>query len=153
MNAVPAGNAAAKLFDSANEPDLTGEDAEFMRIGEMAKRYDVTLRALRFYEDKGLLAPKREGANRLYSRQDRARLGMILLGRKVGFTLRDVKHMIDLYDPEGPNTRQLKVTLERSVKQMKRLESQRAELDEAIGDLDKLMESLRSQLGTAGPKA
>lgn len=153
MNAMSAGNAAAKLLDLENEPDSAGDDAEYMRIGEMAKRYDVTLRALRFYEDKGLLSPKRDGANRLYTRQDRARLRMILLGRKVGFTLRDVKHMIDLYDPAGPNTRQLKVTLERSTKQAKRLEQQRAELDEAITDLNKLMESLRSQLGAGAQKA
>jgi len=150
MNAMPAANAAAKQLDS--EPDQSGEDADFLRIGEMAKLFDVTLRALRFYEDKGLLSPRREGANRLYSRQDRARLRMILLGRKVGFTLRDVKHMIDLYDPDGPNTRQLKVTLERSTKQMKRLEQQRADLDEAIGDLNRLMESLRSQLDATLPK-
>ncbi len=66
--------------------------------------------------------------------------------------MRDVKHMIDLYDPDGPNTRQLKVTLERSTKQMKRLEQQRADLDEAIGDLNRLMESLRSQLDATLPK-
>lgn len=153
MNAMPAGSAAAKLLDSEMESDSAGDDAEFLRIGEMSKRFDVTLRALRFYEDKGLLSPKREGANRLYSRQDCTRLRMILLGRKVGFTLRDVKHMIDLYDPSGPNTRQLKVTLERSTKQMKRLEQQRTELEDAIGDLAELMETLRSQLASGASKA
>ena len=153
MNEMPAGNAAAKLLEIEIEPDSVDDDGEFMRIGEMSKRFDVTLRALRFYEDKGLLSPKREGASRFYTRQDRARLRLILLGRKVGFTLRDVKHMIDLYDPDGPNTRQLKVTLERSLKQAKRLEQQRVELEEAITDLNGLIESLRSHIGTTGAKA
>ena len=77
----------------------------------------VTLRTLRFYEDKGLLNPRREGATRLYSRRDNARLKLILLGRKVGFSLREVKQIIDLYDPSGSNTRQLRLALEKSEKQ------------------------------------
>ena len=74
----------------------------------MAKKFGVTLRTLRFYEDKGLLSPQRDGTTRLYSRRDRARLKLILLGRKVGFSLRDVKQIMDLYDPNGTNTKQLR---------------------------------------------
>lgn len=135
-----AGNAAADL-------DFSAEDGEnYVRIGEMAKSFGVTLRALRFYEDKGLIAPRREGATRLYSRRDRARLKLILLGRKVGFSLRDVKQMIDLYDPKGSNARQLKMTLDKSEKQLVRLHKQRDAIDEAITDLTGAISHVRRSM-------
>ena len=87
----------------------------------MAKKYGVTLRTLRFYEDKGLLSPKRDGTTRLYTRRDSRRLKLILLGRKVGFSLREVKQIMDLYDPSGSNTKQLQLALEKSEKQLGRL--------------------------------
>lgn len=121
-------------------------EGELARIGEMARTFGVTLRTLRFYEDKGLLNPKREGATRLYTRRDKARLKLILLGRKVGFSLRDVKQMIDLYDPTGSNTRQLRLTLDKSEKQRVRLQKQRAAIDEAIAELDAMMEAVRAML-------
>lgn len=123
-----------------------GAEGELARIGEMARTFGVTLRTLRFYEDKGLLNPKREGATRLYTRRDKARLKLILLGRKVGFSLRDVKQMIDLYDPTGSNTRQLRLTLDKSEKQRVRLQKQRAAIDEAIAELDAMMEAVRAML-------
>ena len=132
---------------AAVDNGISAEGMEgFIRIGEMAKRFGVTLRALRFYEDKGLLSPRREGATRLYSRRDRARLKLILLGRKVGFSLRDVKQLIDLYDPKGSNARQLKLTLDKSEKQLGRLKKQRAAVDEAIGDLEDAMSHIRGML-------
>jgi DNA-binding transcriptional MerR regulator len=138
----------------ANSEDVSGEAQDgFMRIGEMAKVYGVTLRTLRFYEDKGLINPKREGTSRLYSRRDRVRLKLILLGRKVGFSLRDVKQMIDLYDPTGSNIKQLKLTLEKSEKQLARLNKQRQALDEAIGDLTQGMTAVRGMLETRQAKA
>ena len=117
----------------------------------MAKRHGVTLRTLRFYEDKGLLAPRREGITRLYTRRDNARLKLILLGRKVGFPLREVKKMIDLYDPSGSNTRQLKYVLDKSEKQLARLHDQRNEIDEAIGELNVAMMAVRSMLAGRSP--
>jgi DNA-binding transcriptional MerR regulator len=122
------------------------DDDGLIRIGEMAKAFDVTLRTLRFYEDKGLLHPKREGATRLYTRRDRARLKLILLGRKVGFSLRDVKQMIDLYDPASANTKQLKVALDKSEKQMARLLKQRVAIEEAIAELGETMSVVRIML-------
>jgi DNA-binding transcriptional MerR regulator len=119
---------------NANDLGMEAQDG-YVRIGEMAKTYGVTLRTLRFYEDKGLLNPKREGTTRLYSRRDQARLKLILLGRRVGFSLRDVKQLIDLYDPSGSNIRQLKVALEKSEKQLVRLGKQRQALDDAISEL------------------
>jgi DNA-binding transcriptional MerR regulator len=140
MNMMVAGQTMA---DKSNTVDAHEEVA---RIGDMAKEYGVTLRTLRFYEDKGLLRPRRVGNTRLYSRRDKGRLKLILLGRKVGFSLREVKQMIDLYDPTGSNAKQLKLALEKSEKQLGRLEKQRAALDEAIVDLKDLMQGIRERL-------
>jgi len=126
---------------------MAGEAPEDLtRIGEMAKMFCVTLRPLRFYEDKGLLKPIRDGATRLYTRRDKARLKLILLGRKIGFSLREVKQMLDLYDPTGSNVRQLRVTLEKSEKQLARLNKQRMLIEEAIADLQQLMTVVREKL-------
>jgi len=139
MKMVKAAEVAANTNEMADEQEL-------IRIGEMARRHDVTLRTLRFYEDKGLLHPTREGSTRLYSRRDNARLKLILLGRKVGFSLREVKQMIDLYDPTGSNTKQLRLTLDKSERQLGRLEKQRQSIDEAIRELGVLMGTVRAML-------
>ena len=146
MNLMRAADTAAKT----NEMGVEVADG-LIRIGEMAKRHGVTLRTLRFYEDKGLLAPRREGSRRLYTRRDNARLKLILLGRKVGFPLREVKKMIDLYDPSGSNTRQLKYVLDKSEKQLARLHHQRKAIDEAIGELNVAMKAVRSMLAGSSP--
>lgn len=129
-----------------NDDGVSGTHEDYTRIGEMAKMFSVTLRTLRFYEDKGLLSPKRDGSTRLYTRRDRARLKLILLGRKVGFSLRDVKQIMDLYDPKGANTKQLRLMLDKSDKQLGRLKKQRTALDEAISELSDLMEIVRNML-------
>ncbi|MGE0502157.1 MAG: MerR family DNA-binding transcriptional regulator [Rhizobiaceae bacterium] len=141
LNLMPAGDLPAHVND------VSAGDDGFMRIGEMAKTFGVTLRTLRFYEDKGLIGPRREGATRLYSHRDRVRLKLIMLGRKVGFSLREVKQMMDLYDPAGSNTKQLRLALEKSEKQLGRLNKQRAALDEAIGELGVAMNAVRDMLG------
>jgi DNA-binding transcriptional MerR regulator len=150
MKLVSPGEAAANTNDI---PAEAGE--EFARIGEMAKKYGVTLRTLRFYEDKGLLNPHRDGSTRLYTRRDKARLKLILLGRKVGFSLRDVKQMMDLYDPTGTNTKQLRLALDKSEKQLTRLQKQRALIDDAINELSTSMTAVRQMLveRTAAPQA
>jgi DNA-binding transcriptional MerR regulator len=134
------GGAGASVADYHDEaPD------EYIRIGEMAKEHGVTLRTLRFYEDKGLIHPKRDGTTRLYSRRDRVRLKLILLGRKFGFSLRDVKQVIDLYDPKG-NTKQLRVALDKFEKQLARLHAQRRSIDEAIKELSTVMATVRQKV-------
>ncbi|MER8381106.1 MerR family DNA-binding transcriptional regulator [Mesorhizobium sp. M1399] len=149
MKLISPGQAAANTNDMSSE---AGE--ELVRIGEMAKKYGVTLRTLRFYEDKGLLNPQRDGSTRLYTRRDRARLKLILLGRKVGFSLRDVKQMMDLYDPNGSNTKQLRLALDKSEKQLARLQKQRALIDDAISELSASMSTVRQMLSArAAPQA
>ncbi|KQZ82993.1 transcriptional regulator [Mesorhizobium sp. Root157] len=141
MKLMPAVDSAAFQNDI-----LSDSAGELARIGEMAKQFGVTLRTLRFYEDKGLISPLREGATRLYTHRDKARLKLILLGRKVGFSLRDVKLLMDLYDPSGTNIKQLKVALDKSDKQLARLQNQRALLDEAINVLSHSMADIRRTL-------
>jgi DNA-binding transcriptional MerR regulator len=139
--------------DAAARMNEIGAEDGHIRIGEMAKRHGVTLRTLRFYEDKGLLAPKREGSVRLYTRRDDARLKLILLGRRIGFPLREVKQIIDLYDPSGPNTKQLKHALDKSEKQLSRLHHQRKAIDEAISELNLVLQVVRSMLAGQKPAA
>jgi DNA-binding transcriptional MerR regulator len=141
MKTVSAIEAMANASEAFSE-----SDDELLRIGDMAKEFDVSLRTLRFYEDKGLIHPKREGSMRLYSRRERARLRLILLGRNVGFSLREVKQMMDLYDPQGTNTKQLRVALDKSEKQLSRLEKQRESIEDAITQLRAAMEVVRGSL-------
>lgn len=125
----------------------------YIRIGDMAKQFDVTLRTLRFYEDKGLINPKREGNTRLYTGRDVTRLQLVLLGRRVGFSLREVKQIMDMYDPAGSNTKQLRTLLDKSERQLGRLEKQRAGIDEAIAELQSAMVGWRNALNAQQPMA
>src|SRR5690606_18671731 len=147
MNAFSAG-ALSAMPDVSN--DNIDNNDELTRIGDMARLYGVTLRALRFYEDKGLIQPVRQGTTRLYTHRDRARLKLILRGRKIGFSLREVKQMLDLYDPTGSNTRQYRVALEKSERQLVKLERQRKALEESIADLKDLMSDVSARLAERG---
>jgi len=147
MKLMKADDKAAVMNDIVDE--ATNDD--LARIGEIAKKYGVTLRTLRFYEDKGLLSPKREGATRLYTRREEVRLKLILLGRKVGFSLRDVKQMLDLYEPQGNNVKQLRLALDKSEKQLGRLNKQRQAIEEAIRELTDAMTVVRAKLAEVRP--
>ena len=121
---------------------------DYARIGEVSEQFDVTLRTLRFYEDKGLISPKRVGVTRLYSRKDRARIKLILQGKKVGFSLREVKHLIELYEPGGSNTVQMRAIMNKSTKQLEKMKAQRVAIDEAIDELVNGINTLADRLGT-----
>ena len=130
----------------ASAASVDGLSDGYTRIGDVARQFGLTLRALRFYEDKGLLSPKRDGSARLYSRKDITRLRLILLGRKAGFSLREVKQIMDLYDPASGNARQYRTLLDKSERQLVRLEKQRALLDETIGEMKEAMAGWRAAL-------
>jgi DNA-binding transcriptional MerR regulator len=123
------------------------QDAEELsRIGEIADEFRVTLRTLRFYEDKSLIHPKRVGTSRFYGRRERARLRLIFLGRDIGFSLEDIREMLNLYEPKNGNQAQLRVALEKAAIQLERLNDQRKSVDEAILRLTQTMDVARSQL-------
>jgi DNA-binding transcriptional MerR regulator len=140
MNTNDLAGAAGNLNVRAGKKAASEDNVA--RIGDLAGQFGITLRALRFYEDKGLINPQRNGTTRLYSHRDRARLKLILLGRKVGFSLREVKQLLDLYDPSGSNETQLRATLEKTGKQEDKLIAQRDAIDEALAELRKLMSTV-----------
>jgi DNA-binding transcriptional MerR regulator len=115
---------------------MTRDDkTDLMTIRQMCDAYDVTPRTLRFYEAKELLNPIRQGTRRLFTRRDRARLALILRGKRFGFSLEDIRQTLDLYDREGGVSAQRQKAYELAVKRLAEMEAQRAELDLAITEL------------------
>lgn len=108
---------------------------ETMTIREMCDAYDVTPRTLRFYESKELLFPIREGQKRLFTKRDRARLKLILRGKRFGFSLEEIRQLLDLYDMGDQQATQLQRTYDVAQQRLKDMEEQRDELNEAIDDL------------------
>jgi DNA-binding transcriptional MerR regulator len=117
-----------------------------LTIREMCDAYGVTPRTLRFYEAKELLFPIREGMKRLFTRKDRARLTLILRGKRFGFSLEDIRQLLDMYDPAGSNEAQLQKTYEIARARLAQMEGQRAELDVAIGELKARMEDVAHRI-------
>ena len=105
-------------------------------IGEMCDEFAVTARALRFYEDERLIYPERRGTQRLYSDSDRGRLAWILRGKRVGFSLADIREMLDLYDLGDQRQTQRLVTLERCRTRIDALERQRVDIDATLAELN-----------------
>lgn len=121
---------------------VSSDESALFTIGDLAREFDVTLRALRFYEDKGLLSPRREGLTRLYSAAERTRLGIILKGKKLGFTLAEIKAMVALREGTVVPAGGLALTREKCVEQLGLLEQQKIEIDEAIGELRQMIVAL-----------
>ena len=115
-------------------------------IGDLAKEFGVTLRTLRFYEDRGLLNPKRDGLNRVYTRRDRARLKLVVMGKRVGFSLSEIRDMLDLYDLRDGQVTQLRVALSRFSEQIAVLVNQRKDIDQAIEELSRTVEIVSGML-------
>ena len=113
----------------------TDQHARLMTIREMCEAFDVTPRTLRFYEAKELLNPVRLGTKRLFTRRDRARLKLILRGKRFGFSLEDIRQTLDLYDRDGSAAAQRQRAYELGVARLAVMEAQRAELEVAIADL------------------
>jgi DNA-binding transcriptional MerR regulator len=108
---------------------------DVMTIREMCDAYGVTPRTLRFYEAKELLTPIRAGTRRLFTRRDRARLALILRGKRFGFSLEDIRQTLDLYDREDGPTVQRRKAYELAVQRLAEMQAQREELDVAIAEL------------------
>lgn len=115
-------------------------------IGDLSREFGVTLRTLRFYEDKGLLSPKRQGTTRLYDKRDRARLKLVLLGKRIGFSLVEIKEILDLYDLGDNQETQFRISLEKLRSQGEILEKQKAEIDQAIDELSETIEIVSQKI-------
>ncbi|MFB6726525.1 MerR family DNA-binding transcriptional regulator [Kribbella sp. NPDC056345] len=109
--------------------------AETWTIAELAAEYDVTLRTIRFYEDRGLLTPERRGTVRVYHPRDRVRLGLILRGKRLGFSLDEIATIVDMYDAEPGEAGQLEYLLAQITTRRADLEQRRQDLEQTLQDL------------------
>ena len=124
------------------------DDRETFSMSDLSAEFGVTARALRFYEDEGLIAPERRGTARRYSQRDRARLAWILRGKRVGFSLGEIREMIDLYDVGDGRRVQRDVSLQRCRARVETLEAQKRDIDAAIAELTEfvaVLETVRTQ--------
>ena len=111
------------------------ETASLYSIGDLAKEFAVSPRAIRLYEDEGLLAPQRIGGNRVYGGRDRARLKLVLRGKRLGFALADIRELLDLYDVDPDHLGQLRATLAKGRARIAELERQREEITLTLKEL------------------
>jgi DNA-binding transcriptional MerR regulator len=123
----------AEAHAAVHMPD--DQDRAAYSIGDLAEEFGVTARALRFYEDEGLLAPRRHGLSRIYSKRDRARLAWILRGKRVGFSLAEIREMLDLYDRNDGRKEQRRFALQKCVERIDLLRRQRDDIDATIEEL------------------
>jgi DNA-binding transcriptional MerR regulator len=124
-------------------------------IAELAREFDVTPRAIRFYEDHGLLAPAREGAGglrRVYSARDRTRLRLTLRGKRLGFTLSEIRTLLDLYDSPSGSATQLKAFIATIATHRDVLTRQREDLDTTLAELSAYEEHARALLAAGAEK-
>jgi len=134
----------AQAFVDAHRSEGTGE---LFGITELCKEFGITLRALRFYEDKGLLAPRRVNGARVYTRSDRARLTLILRAKAIGSSLADIKRYLDLYGDRGEGrTQQLNFVIARTDAAIAELEQKRAQIDETLAELRVINAGCRRQI-------
>src|SRR5438874_3126454 len=125
-------------------------ERDIFTIRDLAKEFGVSARTLRFYEEKGLLDPTRRGEQRLYTRRDRARLAYVLAGKAVGFSLEDVREMLDLYDLGDGGVTQLKVALAKFGERIERLEHQKNDIDRVVAELTRASDVMKAKLAARG---
>jgi DNA-binding transcriptional MerR regulator len=124
--------------------------AELFGITELCREFGITLRTIRFYEDKGLLSPRRLNGARVYTRRDRARLSLILRSKAIGASLEEIKHYLELYGTHGEGrVRQLKYVIERTDQTIRELELKRAHIDATLAELRLINGTARRQLESA----
>jgi DNA-binding transcriptional MerR regulator len=121
------------------------ERAEFS-ISELAREFDITPRAIRFYEDQGLIAPRREGQRRIYTARDRTRLKLTLRGKRLGLSLSEIRELIDMYEPGRDERPQLERFLSVLESHKTSLLQQRADIEAQLGELAAFEKRVRKQL-------
>lgn len=119
-------------------------------VNQLAEELGITPRTLRFYEAKGLLTPRRVGNNRVYSKRDRARLKLILRGKRLGFSLEEIKEFLDLYNVDPSQQEQMRVLLARIRERLDALAQQRQDLDATVSELKEMETQVVSTLKERG---
>jgi len=134
---------AQEVVESHRDED----SGELFGIAELCREFGISLRTIRFYEDKGLLKPRRISGARVYNRRDRARLALILRSKAIGAPLAEIKHFLDLYGAHGEGrARQAKFVLERTNAAIEQLEQKRAHIDATLAELRVINTTVRKQL-------
>lgn len=134
-------------------PAMSGAPRDHQRIysiAELAREFAITARTIRFYEDEGLIKPRRQGLTRLYSTHDRTRLGWILRGKRLGFSLAEIKQLLDLYQVDRTGVQQLRELLRRSREHIDELGRKRADLDAHIKEFKDVETQVSQELRRRG---
>ncbi len=125
---------------------MQANDPTTYSITELSKEFDVTTRAIRFYEDKGLLKPARNGLTRVYTPRDRVRLKLVLRGKRIGFSLDDVREIMDMYDSSPGEIGQLDYMLDKLAERRARLHRQQKDIDLTLKELHDIEDQCRERL-------
>jgi DNA-binding transcriptional MerR regulator len=126
------------------------DQARIYSIAELAREFGITARTIRFYEDEGLIHPRRQGLQRLYSLGDRTRLGWILRGKRLGFSLAEIKELLDLYQVDRTGVQQLRELLRRSRLHVSDLEKKKRDLDAHISEFKEVETQVAAELARRG---
>jgi DNA-binding transcriptional MerR regulator len=148
MTASPRGLARSK---PAVRP--AHRDNKTFTITELAQEFDITPRAIRFYEDVGLLEPARAGRNRVYTQRDRTRLKLTLRGKRLGLSLQEVKQLVDMYESPADTTQQLQAFLGVLQEHRLQLEQQLDDIEVTLAEITQHEERCKRLLAEAGPRA
>jgi len=143
---MPAAASPAALAKSTASRD----SARIYSIAELAREFGITARTMRFYEDEGLIKPRRQGLTRLYSVHDRMRLSWILRGKRLGFSLAEIKELLDLYQVDRTGVQQLRELLRRSRLHITDLERKRRDLDAHINEFKEVETQVTAELKQRG---
>ena len=136
--------ATAREVVASHRDEDTGE---LFGITELCREFGITLRTIRFYEDKGLLSPRRINGTRVYTRRDRARLALILRSKAIGASLAEIKHYLDLYGDHGEGrVQQMKYVLDRTDKAIAELETKRTHIEATLAELRVINSTVRKHL-------
>jgi DNA-binding transcriptional MerR regulator len=130
-----------------NRPE--SENRDLFAIADLAREFGISTRAIRFYETKGLLRPERVGSTRVFRRRDRARLILILRGKRLGFSLRDISEYLSLYDADRTQRAQVNLLVEMVDQRVDMLEQQLADLQTTIGELREIKKLANERLAQA----
>ncbi len=112
-----------------------GQGNHEISIGVLAREFGVTTRTIRYYEDEGLLSPERRGQKRVYGPRERVRLRLILRGKRLGFSIAEIREILDMYDSEPGEAGQLRLLMDKIAGRRSVLEGQRADIDETLADM------------------
>ncbi|MGR2680253.1 MULTISPECIES: MerR family transcriptional regulator [Chromobacterium] len=121
-------------------------EPEFFSISDLARDFDVTLRTIRFYEEQGLIEPQRDGRQRVFNRRDRARLKLILRGKRIGLSLSDIREILDMYELAHDEASQSQKLLDLVLERRRQLEEQRRDIDAVLEEITRLENHCRTVL-------